>query len=199
MSVIRAIKHRLGLSVTPANNFVLDASADNGTMKLARESGQDIMTVDAAGKVSFPQQPIINSGPAFRARQSTTQAATGVAIKVVLGFEEFDTGNCFADSRFTPNVAGYYRVSGIVRCAASNNMVAAFAYIYKNGSQVSQSGNNVSFNGSSHPTVTDLVYMNGSTDYVELYGLASATSGAIFEFANAGSCASFSAELVRAA
>ena len=55
MSLIRAIKHRLGLSVTPANNFVLDASADNGTMKLARESGQDIMTVDAAGKVAFPQ------------------------------------------------------------------------------------------------------------------------------------------------
>ena len=55
MSIIRAIKHRLGLSVTPANNFVLDASADNGTMKLARETGQDIMTVDAAGKVVFPQ------------------------------------------------------------------------------------------------------------------------------------------------
>ena len=53
MSIIRSIKHRLGLSVTPANNFVLDASADNGTMKLARESGQDIMTVDAVGKVSF--------------------------------------------------------------------------------------------------------------------------------------------------
>lgn len=55
MSIIRAIKHRLGLSVTPANNFTFDASADNGTMKLARESGQDIMTVDAAGKVVFPQ------------------------------------------------------------------------------------------------------------------------------------------------
>jgi hypothetical protein len=55
MSIIRAIKHRLGLSVTPANNFVLTAEADNGTMKLARESGQDIMTVDAAGKAVFPQ------------------------------------------------------------------------------------------------------------------------------------------------
>ena len=55
MSLISAIKHKLGLSVTTANNFLLDASADNGTMKLARESGQDIMTVDAAGKVAFPQ------------------------------------------------------------------------------------------------------------------------------------------------
>ena len=55
MSIVKAIKHQLGLSVTPANNFLLDASANNGTMKLARESGQDIMTVDAAGKVAFPQ------------------------------------------------------------------------------------------------------------------------------------------------
>jgi hypothetical protein len=55
MSLIKAIKAQLGLSVTPANNFTLDASADNGTMKLARNSGQDIMTVAADGKVAFPQ------------------------------------------------------------------------------------------------------------------------------------------------
>ena len=36
MSLIKAIKHQLGLSVTPANNFTLTAEADNGTMKLAR-------------------------------------------------------------------------------------------------------------------------------------------------------------------
>ena len=53
MSLIKAIKAQLGLSVTPANNFTFDASADNGTMKLARESGQDIMTVDATGKADF--------------------------------------------------------------------------------------------------------------------------------------------------
>ena len=58
MSLIRIIKQQLGLSVTPANNFTLDASADNGTMKLARGNAgattQDIMTVDAAGNVGFP-------------------------------------------------------------------------------------------------------------------------------------------------
>ena len=61
MSLVRFIKAQLGLSVTPANNFTLDASANNGTMKLARGNAgattQDIMTVDAAGKVSFPQYP----------------------------------------------------------------------------------------------------------------------------------------------
>ena len=59
MSLIKAILHQLGLSVTPANNFTLTAAADNGTMKLARGNAgattQDIMTVDAAGKVAIPQ------------------------------------------------------------------------------------------------------------------------------------------------
>jgi hypothetical protein len=57
MSLLRAIKAQLGLSVTPANNFTLDASADNGTMKLARGNAgattQDIMTVDANGFANF--------------------------------------------------------------------------------------------------------------------------------------------------
>lgn len=59
MSLIKAIRQQLGLSVTPANNFTLDASADNGTMKLVRGNAgagtQDILTVDAAGKVALPQ------------------------------------------------------------------------------------------------------------------------------------------------
>ena len=59
MSVIKSIMKQLGLSVTPANNFTLTAAADNGTMKLARGNAgattQDIMTVDAAGKVAIPQ------------------------------------------------------------------------------------------------------------------------------------------------
>ena len=64
MSIIKSIKQQLGLSVTPANNFVLDASGDNGTMKLARESGQDIMTVAANGTVSLRLVEYANDGAA---------------------------------------------------------------------------------------------------------------------------------------
>ena len=55
MSLLTLIKAQFGKSNTPANNFVLDASADNGTMKLARGNAgattQDILTVDASGNV----------------------------------------------------------------------------------------------------------------------------------------------------
>lgn len=55
MSLLSVIKTKLGQAANTAYNFLLDASAANGTMKLTRESGQDIMTVAADGKVSFPQ------------------------------------------------------------------------------------------------------------------------------------------------
>lgn len=59
MSLLKTIKAQLGLSGTAANNFTLDASADNGTMKLARGNAdattQDILTVNAAGKVEASQ------------------------------------------------------------------------------------------------------------------------------------------------
>lgn len=59
MSILNAIRVKLGLSNTPANNFTLTAEADNGTMKLARgnpgATTQDVIIVSAAGKVDFPQ------------------------------------------------------------------------------------------------------------------------------------------------
>ena len=55
MSLLKTIRQQLGLSVTPANNFTLDASANNGTLKLARGNAgnttQDILTVDANGNL----------------------------------------------------------------------------------------------------------------------------------------------------
>jgi hypothetical protein len=60
MSLIKSIMHQLGLSGDPAKNFTLSVpAAPDGTMKLARGNAgattQDIMTVNAAGKVAFPQ------------------------------------------------------------------------------------------------------------------------------------------------
>jgi len=77
MSLLRSIRQQLGLSVTSANNFTLDASADNGTMKLARGNAgattQDILTVDAAGNVLLPQTPSIFS-KYFESTQQTIVA-----------------------------------------------------------------------------------------------------------------------------
>jgi hypothetical protein len=80
MSLIKAIKAQLGLSGDPAKNFTLEVpAAPDGTMKLARNSGQDIMTVAADGKVAFPATPkvylpgeVIQQRNALDAGSSTT-------------------------------------------------------------------------------------------------------------------------------
>ena len=105
---------------------------------------------------------------------------TGVFTKAQLDTELFDTESCFdnvTNYRFTPNVAGYYYITGKVNLyAAGNTITAAQVAIYKNGSNYS-TGNFISTPGTEAGClVSDLVYLNGSTDYVELYGYVSATS-----------------------
>jgi hypothetical protein len=142
---------------------------------------------------------VAGNGPAFSAYMSTNAAFTsGTTTKVTLDTEVFDTANCFASSRFTPNVAGYYQINGKIRvtgtgCTASVN-------IYKNGAQ-NIIGSYISPTGSVvFSVVSTVLYLNGSTDYVELYGYGDTTSGnPTFQYIAIGNTCEMSGCLVRAA
>ena len=98
MSLLKAIKAQLGLSNTPANNFTITAEADNGTLKLARGNAgattQDILTVDASGKVSAPNgyNDVFGSGQSWqtmtgsRAINTSYTNSSGKPISVIVGF-----------------------------------------------------------------------------------------------------------------
>lgn len=162
---VTATKLQTGVSGTNTNNFILDASAADGTMKLERGDGQDIMTVDAAGKVAFPQNII----PALRVvAGASTLVPTGTFTRILLDSEEFDTNNNFANNRFTPTVAGYYSVTGQVIWGGTtpgNGLCA----IYKNGAAVSHSAYVALLTAGLIQNTATLVYCNGSTDYIELW------------------------------
>ena len=117
---------------------------------------------------------VVGNGPAFRAyANSTTTVSHATFTKITLAAEDFDTNSNFASSRFTPSVAGYYNIIGGVYVAAG--AIALSANIYKNGAlHTSGPSNNASAFTSS---VSDLVYLNGTTDYVELYGYHFAGAG----------------------
>ena len=110
------------------------------------------------------------AGPAFSAYASTpTNTATTTWTKVVLNAEEFDTDNSFSTStyRFQPTVAGYYQVSAaIYNASASNGQLCA---IYTNGGVHKYGTQSAAPTTMYNSNVSALVYMNGSTDYVELY------------------------------
>jgi len=204
MSLLKTIRQQLGLSNTAANNFVLDASADNGTMKLARGNAgattQDVMTVDAAGKVSFPE----NKVPAFKAVLTATQSIVANTWSVALMSEVFDTTAAYEPStgRFTPQVAGYYLITGNININATSNLTSASVVVRKNGSNTAfegyASGITSGGTGGSINNVACVVYLNGSTDYVDLAAIANAGAVSPVLAPNLQS-SQFSGALVRAA
>lgn len=145
----------------------------------------------------------LNDGPAFSAYQNSAQ--TGIAnatfTKMNLQTEEFDTASCFDNTtnyRFTPNVAGYYQINGHALFSPSAGGMMLIS-IYKNGTRFKDGL--ATPNGSSvaaECVVSSLVYMNGSTDYVELYVFQSSGSAMSLQL-NAPSSNYFQGALVRAA
>lgn len=118
--------------------------------------------------------------PAFYAVSTASQSITsGAFTKVTLGTEQYDTNNNYDAtlSRFTPTVAGYYQITGIVRGQGTNITQVASA-IYLNGVAHIQGGttNIAAVSAPQTCVVSSLVLMNGTTDYVELFGNVLATT-----------------------
>lgn len=107
------------------------------------------------------------NAPAFSAYANASTSIPNAAItKVNFQVEDFDTNNNFASSRFTPTIAGYYQINASVQFTGSTTN--PLCYITKNGSQV-KCGSYVtgSFTGPVS-MVSGLVYLNGTTDFVEV-------------------------------
>jgi hypothetical protein len=112
------------------------------------------------------------AGPMFRAEAAGTQTLTNVTPAKTLFTETIDTNNNFASSTFTPTVAGYYLITGSITVTAVTSITNATSLIYKNGSQYSQVYGAAYTTTSAASSISDIVYFNGTTDYVELYARA---------------------------
>ena len=108
--------------------------------------------------------------PAFSAYQSSAQTlSSSTTTKLQFQTEEFDTANAFDSTtnfRFTPQVAGYYQVNAAM--TANSAFTSGRIWIYKNGASAKR-GTYISVNGGEF-IVSALIYLNGSTDYIEAYG-----------------------------
>ena len=137
--------------------------------------GNAIITSNGSGKVTTSK---INT-PAFEVNLSSNQTsvADNTLTKVVFDSEVFDTDNAYDTStyRFTPLSAGKYFVYAyIVGGAGGGNgdhkdMQVA---IYKNGSSVKSIHNltNTGYENEIDVTIHNTIDMNGSTDYLEIFG-----------------------------
>lgn len=142
-------------------------------------------TLAVTGTATFTQ-PIATTSlalPNVAFSADTTSGATNVgtsATKIALSTESFDVGGYFDSTtnyRHTPLVAGYYLYIGRGHGTNVADGNGVKLMIYKNGSNTDISGLlGQSFSSGANKNVgmscSALVYMNGSTDYVELYGVS---------------------------
>jgi hypothetical protein len=167
--------------------FVDKLDPQSGTSLEIGSSG-DTMTVPSGATLSIAGTINASSGtatgfggnntPAFEAFSTSQQAINdNTTLKVQCGTEVYDTASAYDNSsnyRFTPQTAGKYFCYGqvfiITSLASSINQ--ATAYIYKNGSAVGANPNKFYSNPIQQftATVSTVIDMNGSSDYVELYG-----------------------------
>jgi hypothetical protein len=116
--------------------------------------------LNSTGTITAPNL----QGPTFSSYLSTGQTIAGSTnTKVLFDTNLWNSGN-FASSRFTPTIAGYYQVNLMV--VGQNANTGVFTSIFKNGTAYKNAGLTMA---SPYVLVSGLVYLNGSTDYIEGY------------------------------
>ncbi len=164
------------INATTTNGVVIQPD-NSGSLVLQTNSGTTALTIDTSQNVAFAKGFTVGAtaAPAFSAYATGSNSLTNSTfIKITLNAEEFDTANYFDSTtnyRFTPLIAGYYQFSCAVNVnnAASGVIITSF---FKNGSEFKRC-NQMNLNSvhTNSPGGSALIYMNGSTDYIELYCL----------------------------
>jgi hypothetical protein len=149
-------------------------SSGGGSVTLQEPTTASNVTLNlpaADGTIITTASTFAGTGPAFSAYQSSAQSSlsSNTWTKILFQTEEFDTNSNYdtSTSRFTPTVAGYYQVNASVFWPATTTFSGI--RIYKNGSSFKQGQWSGSASAGS-AIVSTLIYMNGTTDYLESYG-----------------------------
>lgn len=175
-------------------------ASGTGSMTLespATNSNRTVTVPDVDGKMM-----VSGNMPAFSAYLASNQTVTsGTFTKVTFNTELFDTANAFDSTtnyRFTPQVAGYYQICLTLSNEASNTITRLAVSIYKNGTEYARSIM-PSAGGGQALSTSQIIYLNGSTDYVEGYGIINASVAAVFTGGTNPYACLFSGALLRTA
>jgi hypothetical protein len=172
---------------TIADLAVTTGKINDGAITTAKIAAGAVIQADIGANVA-------GTGPAFNVGLSSNQSVSATTwTKVTFNSEFFDTASVYDNAtnyRFTPQVAGYYQL--YAQAAFNGTVTGSYINIYKNGTSFQRR----QVSSDSMPAISTLVYLNGSTDYVEtyvyVYGTPSSINGNATE-------TYFSGLLVRAA
>lgn len=166
-----------------------DASG-TGTFTIASPNSNSNYTLTLpanTGTLLTTASTFAGTGPAFSAYMTNGNAnlslPNGTYTKVKFDTEIFDTNSCYdptTNYRFTPNVAGYYLITAKVFISYTSSATGRIRVaIYKNGSLDKYSSLTATAPLYENVNITSLMYLNGSTDYVEIYALQASSTDAV--------------------
>jgi hypothetical protein len=181
----------LVLSGNTSGSVTISSPAVSGTTTLTLPT--------TSGTVITTGSTFAGTGPTFSAYLSSNQTISdNVATKITCQTEEWDTNSNYDNAtnyRFTPTVAGYYQANAMVSISQTAQSDTTI-WIYKNGSAWKRGAGLTATSSKQQLVVSCLVYLNGSTDYIELYGFSDGTGNATI---TGGTITYFQAFLARAA
>jgi hypothetical protein len=191
-----------GLTSTPSNGQI-DIGNGTGFTRTTLTAGSNITITNGAGSITIASTGGGSSGPAFSAYANASQTISLATLtKVALNTKVFDTNSNFDNTtnyRFTPTVSGYYQINAKIRgTSTSSGMQLLLVEIYKNGSGYCNSQFNTSSPAYAQEAgISAVIYMNGSTDYIELYGAIYGSGTPSFNYATSDITSSMSGCFLR--
>jgi hypothetical protein len=162
---------KIAKTLTTTTGDIIYASGANTPARLGIGSSAQVLTVSSG--VPAWATPAGGSGPGFAVYMASNQTgmSDSVAVKLNMDTEDWDSDSCYdtTNKRFTPTKAGWYQFN----IRASSTLIHTI-YLYKNNTTqyllVGMAAND------SNPG-SGLVYMNGTTDYVEMWGMVQTAAG----------------------
>jgi len=183
MSTVKSKNLQVGTDATASNNFTIyQPSTPDGTLRIGvgnADSPTEVGRFDSNG-----YKPA--TAPAFGAWASGQSFAHNTWTKLTCSNEVFDTNSNYDNAtnyRFTPTVAGYYQINGNLAIPGTSGICVVA--IWKNNALAFSGSEAALVSAYTISNVSAVFYMNGSTDYVELYGIQ--TSGTSQSSLNAAS------------
>jgi len=169
------------------------------TVSVPAVAGTNTVTIPASSGVVM----VSGNMPAFSYYGNADQTpASGTAVKVQYNTQLFDTtGGMYNAStyRFTPTIAGYYNVYAFFEWQGHAGNTGQAIFIYKNGSAYRRGQLFSATGGNTQAAVNGIIQMNGSTDYLEIYGIQNTGSSLTIFNSNGQNYNCFEACLIRTA
>jgi len=168
----------------------------NGSGVVVGTASEDALQINTTAKTISAVTPyqMNGNGPAFSATGSTFEGTANVSTKALVTTEVFDTNNAYdaPNSLFSPAVPGYYQINATGGNQNAGPDWGLYLSLVKNGSTtIATGGGTGNAYAFARASATAIVYMNGTTDTVEVFITALHASGTLTVF-----CSDLSGELL---